>query len=135
MSPNVLIVLSDLLRRHALSCYGDPDARTPQIARLAADGVAFGQPVPQPVAESHRAPYGEPAPLADAAPVAFADDLALARADPLPVVRALHLALGAVHVHAVVLPVVVRDLAARPLLATTFAWGLSISLAHLITSL
>jgi len=43
MRPNVLIVLSDQLRRHALSCYGDPDARTPQIARLAADGVAFDQ--------------------------------------------------------------------------------------------
>ena len=43
MRPNILIVLSDQLRRHALSCYGDPDARTPHTAQLAADGVACDQ--------------------------------------------------------------------------------------------
>ena len=43
MRPNMLIVLSDQLRRHALSCYGDPDARTPHIAQLAADGVTCDQ--------------------------------------------------------------------------------------------
>ncbi len=39
--PNILILLSDQLRRHALACYGDPDARTPNIDQLAADGVRF----------------------------------------------------------------------------------------------
>ena len=43
MRPNILIVLSDQLRRHALSCYGDPDARTPHTAQLAADVVACDQ--------------------------------------------------------------------------------------------
>lgn len=41
MKPNLLIVLSDQLRRQALSVYGDPDARTPHTAQLAADGVRF----------------------------------------------------------------------------------------------
>ena len=39
--PNILMILSDQLRRHALSCYGDPDARTPHIDRLAQKGVRF----------------------------------------------------------------------------------------------
>lgn len=40
-SPNLLIILSDQLRRQALSVYGDPDARTPHIAALAREGVRF----------------------------------------------------------------------------------------------
>ncbi|CAN5452363.1 sulfatase [soil metagenome] len=39
--PNVLIILSDQLRRQAISCYGDPDARTPHIDKLAHKGVRF----------------------------------------------------------------------------------------------
>lgn len=39
--PNILIILSDQLRRQALGCYGDPDARTPHVDRLARDGVRF----------------------------------------------------------------------------------------------
>ncbi len=39
--PNILIILSDQLRRQALGCYGDTDARTPHIDRLARDGVRF----------------------------------------------------------------------------------------------
>ena len=39
--PNLLIILSDQLRRHALGVYGDPDARTPHINRMAAEGVRF----------------------------------------------------------------------------------------------
>ncbi|MGY8825274.1 MAG: sulfatase family protein [Candidatus Latescibacterota bacterium] len=39
--PNLLVVLSDQLRRQALSCYGDPDARTPHTSSLANDGVRF----------------------------------------------------------------------------------------------
>lgn len=41
MKPNVLIVLSDQLRRSALGCYGLKDARTPNIDALAARGVRF----------------------------------------------------------------------------------------------
>ena len=41
--PNILILLSDQLRRQALSVYGDPDARTPHIEALAAQGVRFTQ--------------------------------------------------------------------------------------------
>ena len=39
--PNILIILSDQLRRQALGCYGDRDARTPNIDRLAGEGVRF----------------------------------------------------------------------------------------------
>jgi len=42
-SPNVLIILSDQLRRQALSVYGDPGARTPHVSALARDGVRFAQ--------------------------------------------------------------------------------------------
>jgi arylsulfatase A-like enzyme len=39
--PNILIILSDQLRRQALGCYGDPDARTPHIDQLAQHSVRF----------------------------------------------------------------------------------------------
>jgi len=38
-SPNILFILSDQLRRSALGCHGDPDARTPNIDALADRGV------------------------------------------------------------------------------------------------
>ena len=41
--PNILVVLSDQLRRQALACYGDPDARTPHTTQLARDGIVFDQ--------------------------------------------------------------------------------------------
>ncbi len=40
-APNLLILLSDQLRRQALSCYGDPNIQTPQIDRLASEGSTF----------------------------------------------------------------------------------------------
>ncbi len=40
-SPNILIVLSDQLRRHALSIYGDPNIVTPHVDALASRGVRF----------------------------------------------------------------------------------------------
>jgi arylsulfatase A-like enzyme len=39
--PNILVILSDQLRRDALRCYGDPNAVTPSIDHLAQQGVAF----------------------------------------------------------------------------------------------
>lgn len=39
--PNVLFVLCDDLRPDALSCFGSKHVKTPQIDRLAADGVRF----------------------------------------------------------------------------------------------
>jgi arylsulfatase A-like enzyme len=42
-SPNLLIILSDQLRRHALGCHDDPNSRTPHIDQLAVDGVRFAQ--------------------------------------------------------------------------------------------
>ena len=39
--PNILILLSDQLRRSALAVHGDPDARTPNIDALAAQGARF----------------------------------------------------------------------------------------------
>jgi arylsulfatase A-like enzyme len=39
--PNLLIILSDQLRRDALSCYGDPNLSTPHIDTLARQGVRF----------------------------------------------------------------------------------------------
>lgn len=41
LNSNILILLSDQLRRQALGCYGDPDARTPNIDMLAQSGVKF----------------------------------------------------------------------------------------------
>ncbi len=40
-SPNILVILSDQLRRRALGCYGDRDAHTPHIDALAQNGVRF----------------------------------------------------------------------------------------------
>jgi len=39
--PNVVFIFSDQLRSHALGCYGDKQAKTPNIDRLAADGMRF----------------------------------------------------------------------------------------------
>ncbi len=39
--PNLLVILSDQLRRQALGCYGDPNVSTPNIDRLASEGVRF----------------------------------------------------------------------------------------------
>ncbi len=39
--PNVLLIISDQLRRSALPCYGDPNVATPAIDSLAASGVRF----------------------------------------------------------------------------------------------
>jgi len=41
--PNILIILTDQLRRDALACYGDPNVRTPNLDALAAGGVRFTQ--------------------------------------------------------------------------------------------
>lgn len=38
---NILVILSDQLRRDALGCYGDTNVSTPHIDRLAHDGVRF----------------------------------------------------------------------------------------------
>src|SRR6185436_10273970 len=39
--PNVLFILCDDLRPAALGCYGSKDVRTPNIDRLAQEGVLF----------------------------------------------------------------------------------------------
>ena len=39
--PNILVLLSDQLRRQALGIYGDPDARTPHLDAFAQQGVRF----------------------------------------------------------------------------------------------
>jgi len=39
--PNILVILSDQLRRQALGCHGDPNAVTPNIDALAQGGVRF----------------------------------------------------------------------------------------------
>jgi len=39
--PNILVILSDQLRRDALGIYGDPNVATPNIDRLAREGVRF----------------------------------------------------------------------------------------------
>lgn len=41
--PNILIILSDQLRRDALGVYGDANVSTPNIDQLALDGVRFTQ--------------------------------------------------------------------------------------------
>ena len=39
--PNVLLIFPDQWRRQAIGCYGDPVVRTPNIDRLASEGVRF----------------------------------------------------------------------------------------------
>lgn len=39
--PNVILIISDQLRRQALGCYGDPNVSTPNIDALAASGARF----------------------------------------------------------------------------------------------
>jgi arylsulfatase A-like enzyme len=39
--PNILILLTDQLRRQSLRCYGDPNIRTTNMDRLAEEGVRF----------------------------------------------------------------------------------------------
>ena len=40
---NVLYIMCDQLRRDYLSCYGHPYLHTPNIDRLAAEGVRFAR--------------------------------------------------------------------------------------------
>ena len=39
--PNIIVIMSDQLRRDALGCYGDCDISTPNIDQMAANGVKF----------------------------------------------------------------------------------------------
>lgn len=39
--PNIIVILTDQMRRDALSCAGDPNVATPNLDRLAAQGVRF----------------------------------------------------------------------------------------------
>ncbi len=39
--PNIIVVLVDQMRRDAMSCAGDPNVRTPNLDRMAANGVRF----------------------------------------------------------------------------------------------
>ncbi len=41
--PNILIVYSDQLRADAMSCAGNPCIKTPQMDRIANEGVRFGE--------------------------------------------------------------------------------------------
>lgn len=40
-APNVLLIICDQMRADALSCLGNPNARTPNLDRLASEGVLF----------------------------------------------------------------------------------------------
>jgi len=39
--PNLIVILCDQLRRQALGCYGDPNAHTPNLDGMAANGANF----------------------------------------------------------------------------------------------
>lgn len=41
--PNILLILSDDHSSPYLSCYGNPDLKTPNIDRIAAEGIRFGR--------------------------------------------------------------------------------------------
>ena len=43
MAPNIVLFLTDQLRRDSLGCYGNEICRTPHIDRLAREGVQFDQ--------------------------------------------------------------------------------------------
>ena len=42
-APNLLVLFPDQWRRQAFSCYGDPNVKTPNIDRLASQGVRFNR--------------------------------------------------------------------------------------------
>ena len=39
--PNIVLITCDQLRAHTLGCYGDPVVQTPNIDRLASQGMRF----------------------------------------------------------------------------------------------
>jgi arylsulfatase A len=39
--PNIIFIFADQLRSHALGCYGNEQLKTPNIDRLAKEGVKF----------------------------------------------------------------------------------------------
>ncbi|MBL8174268.1 MAG: sulfatase [Bryobacterales bacterium] len=39
--PNILYVFADQLRAHSVGCYGNPEVKTPNLDRLAAEGILF----------------------------------------------------------------------------------------------
>ena len=41
MDPNILIIISDQLKAKALNLYGNSDVKTPNIDRLASNGVTY----------------------------------------------------------------------------------------------
>ncbi len=43
--PNILLILTDQLRRTGLGCYGNPDVQTPVLDRLCRDGLRFNHSV------------------------------------------------------------------------------------------
>ncbi len=43
MPPNVVLFLTDQLRRDALGCYGNTICQTPHFDRLAREGIRFDQ--------------------------------------------------------------------------------------------
>ena len=43
MAPNIVLFMTDQLRRDALGCYGNEICKTPNLVRLAAEGTRFDQ--------------------------------------------------------------------------------------------
>ncbi len=43
MAPNIVLFMTDQLRRDALGCYGNEICKTPNLDRLAAEGTRFDQ--------------------------------------------------------------------------------------------
>ncbi|MBL8222565.1 MAG: sulfatase-like hydrolase/transferase, partial [Bryobacterales bacterium] len=39
--PNILYVFADQLRAHSMGCYGNAEVKTPNLDRLAAEGILF----------------------------------------------------------------------------------------------
>ncbi len=56
LKPNILFVFCDQLRADVLSCYGDPNVKTPHIDQLAEQGVLFNNALSTfPVCSPYRA--------------------------------------------------------------------------------
>jgi hypothetical protein len=56
-TPNILLILPDQMRASAMGCDGNKEVKTPNIDRMAAEGILFNAPTPTCPCAVRRAPF------------------------------------------------------------------------------